>query len=239
MENTSDITIENVRKTYGNTTALDIEKLEIKPGACFGLVGNNGAGKTTLFRALLDLIPLDAGEVKLGGVPVHKSEEWKQITGAYLDDGFLIDYLKPDEYFKFVAATHNLTTEELNAKLERFEPMFNNEITGKKAFIRDLSMGNRKKTGIAAAFIGNPKIVILDEPFANLDPSSQFKLREIIDKITTEQNLTVMISSHDLTHVTEICSRIVILHEGKILKDIIETNAQTLSELEQFFKGVK
>lgn len=239
MENTHDIIIQNARKTYGDHTALAVEKLEVKPGECLGLVGNNGAGKTTLFRALLDLIPLDAGEVKLGGLTVNKSEDWKKFTGAYLDDGFLIDFLKPDEYFEFAASAHGVSRDDLNAQLSRFEPMFNNEITGKKAFIRDLSMGNRKKTGIAAAFIGNPKIVILDEPFANLDPSGQFKLREVIAQIIAEQNITVMISSHDLSHVAEICSRIIILHEGKILKDIAETNTQTLNELETFFRGVK
>ena len=238
MENTYNVTADNILKTYGEKTALKIDHLEIKQGACFGLAGNNGAGKTTFFRALLDLIPLDKGVVKLGGISVAEDESWKQFTGAYLDEGFLIDYLTPDEYFDFSGLTLGVSKADVNAHLKRFEPIFNGEIIGTNNYIRDLSMGNRKKTGIAAAFIGNPKIVILDEPFANLDPSSQFHLREIIREIATHENITVLISSHDLSQIAEISSRIVILNEGKIIKDITKTSSQTLSELEQFFKRV-
>lgn len=231
------ITLNTLKKQYGDKIALRIESLKVKEGECFGLVGNNGAGKTTLFRALLDLIPLEDGEITINNIPVSKSEEWKAMTGAYLDEGFLIDFLKPEEFFYFVGKTRGLTSEQTDKQLEVFRPMFKNEVLGNNLYIRDLSKGNQKKVGIAAAFIGNPKLVILDEPFANLDPSSQFILRETIRQLVSEKGLTALISSHDLVHVTEVCNRIVILNDGEVVKDL-NTEEQTLKELETFFQNL-
>lgn len=231
------VNVNHVSKQYGEKIALKIEQLSIPEGESFGLVGNNGAGKTTFFRALLDLIPLSEGHIAINNIDVSKSEAWKHLTGAYLDEGFLIDFLKPEEFFHFVGSTRGLTPEEVDAQLEVFKPIFKNEIFGHKRFIRDLSKGNQKKVGIAAAFIGKPKLLILDEPFANLDPSSQFQLREIIKDLIEKESLTALISSHDLTHVTEVCQRIVILDEGSVVKDI-RTEKHTLTELEAFFKTI-
>ncbi len=231
------VNVDHVSKQYGEKTALKIEQLSIPEGESFGLVGNNGAGKTTFFRALLDLIPLSEGHITINNIDVSKSEAWKQLTGAYLDEGFLIDFLKPEEFFYFVGSTRGLSPDEVDTQLEVFKPIFKNEIFGHKRFIRDLSKGNQKKVGIAAAFIGKPKLLILDEPFANLDPSSQFQLREIIKDLIEKESLTALISSHDLTHVTEVCQRIVILDEGNVVKDI-RTEKHTLTELEAFFKAI-
>jgi ABC-2 type transport system ATP-binding protein len=228
------IRINNIEKRFGDHVALQIDEIAIDPQACVGLVGNNGAGKTTLFRSVLDLLPLDQGAVYLKDVRVNQSEEWKHFSSAFLDEGFLIDYLRPEEYFHFIGKTRDMSKEEVDAQLEDFRDLFKDEVLGRKRFIRDLSKGNQKKVGIAAAFIGNPEIVLLDEPFANLDPSSQFLLREIIRKKNQEQGITFFISSHDLTHVTEICSRIILLDQGKVVKDL-KTNASTLKELEEHF----
>lgn len=231
------VNVENTLKQYGDKAALKIDQLYIPKGESFGLVGNNGAGKTTFFRALLDLIPLTEGRITINDIDVSKNEQWKNITGAYLDEGFLIDFLKPEEFFYFVGSTRGLTPEQVDDQLEVFKPIFKNEIFGHKRFIRDLSKGNQKKVGIAAAFIGKPRLLILDEPFANLDPSSQFQLREIIKDLIEKENLTALISSHDLTHVTKVCQRIVILDEGRVVKDI-RTEKHTLAELESFFKAI-
>lgn len=231
------IEISNIRKSYGNKEVLNVHELRIQRGACFGLVGNNGAGKTTMFRALLDLIPLDEGEVKMAGVPVHTDESWKSFTGSFLDEGFLIDFLRPEEFFYFIGSTHGMSKQAVDEQLETFKPIFKDEVLGHRRFIRDLSKGNQKKVGIAAAFLGQPQIVILDEPFANLDPSSQFQLRELIRKLGPEQGITTLVSSHDLGHVTEISSRIVILNQGQIMKDMA-TNAETLKELEAVFQSM-
>jgi ABC-2 type transport system ATP-binding protein len=232
------IQIINLQKAYAGTTVLDIPELTIQTGEVFGLVGNNGAGKTTLFSLVLDLIRATKGKVIINEIPVAKSEEWKALTGAYIDESFTIGYLTPDEYFNFIGELRGMNANDINGFLSSFNEFFNDEILGKKKFIRDLSKGNQKKVGVVGALMGNPEIVILDEPFANLDPTSQFKLRKIIKEFATGQGKTFLISSHDLDHVTDVCSRIVILQKGEIIRDVQKTNT-TLAELEEFFTGVK
>ena len=228
----------NLQKAYSGTTVLDIENLKIEKGDVLGLVGNNGAGKTTFFSLILDLIRATRGRVNINEIPVEKSEEWKAITGAYIDESFTIGYLTPDEYLGFIGELRGMNAHDIAAFAKDFESFFNGEITGKKKFIRDLSKGNQKKVGVAGAFMGNPEVVILDEPFANLDPSSQYQLRGIIKNFAVGKQKTILISSHDLDHVTDVCSRIVILEKGKVIRDEAKTES-TLAELEEFFTGVK
>ncbi len=228
------ITISNLKKSYNGETVLDIPQLSLDAGQSFGLVGNNGAGKTTLYRCLLDLIQPDSGEVKLNGKSVATNEEWKKHTGSFIDEGFLIDYLTADEYFAFIGKLHNIEGAELNQVLAPYEDFFKGEIRGRKKYIRDLSKGNQKKVGIVGALIGNPQVLVLDEPFANLDPSTQYQLRDQLKKLDQETDITMLISSHDLGHVTEFCQRIVILDHGQVVKDI-HTTSETLRELEDFF----
>lgn len=232
------IQITNLQKAYAGTTVLDIPELTIKNGEVFGLVGNNGAGKTTLFSLILDLIRATKGKVTINEIAVAKSEDWKSATGAYIDESFTIGYLTPDEYFNFIGELRGMNANDIAGFLSNFNEFFNDEILGKKKFIRDLSKGNQKKVGVVGALMGNPEIVILDEPFANLDPTSQFKLRKIIKEFAANQNKTFLISSHDLDHVTDVCSRIVILQKGEVIRDVQKTNT-TLAELEEFFTGVK
>ena len=117
-----------------------------------------------------------------------------------------------------------------------FKEFFNDEILGKKKYLRDLSKGNQKKVGIVAAFMGNPQVIVLDEPFANLDPTTQIRLKKILKTITENRQITLLVSSHDLSHVTEVCERIVVLDKGLLVKDI-KTSTQTLQELESYFSS--
>ena len=229
------IEIISITKKYGEATVVDIPKLEIPRNQCFGLVGNNGAGKTTLFRIILDLIPTTTGHVRNEGQVVSKSEEWKEFTGAYLDEHMLLSYLTPDEYFETLAKIYNLSDQDVEIRLEPFSDLFNGEIRGTKKYIRDLSKGNLKKVGIAAAFLGNPSVVLLDEPFENLDPSSQIKLKKIIATAKAEKSITFLISSHDLDHVTEISDRIVLLEKGKVIIDLRDTPQNMDNELKLYF----
>lgn len=219
---------------YGKQTVLDIPDLSIRQGESFGLVGNNGAGKTTMFRCVLDLIRPTKGSVFSGGNDVSKNETWKKITGSYLDDGFLIDFLTPEEYFRFVADVYGLSDGDLAAFYHNYEDFFNNEILGKKKLIRDLSSGNRQKIGISAALMPNPEVLVLDEPFNSLDPTTQIRLKNLLTLLKKERKMTILISSHDLNHITEVCDRIVILHEGKIVHDL-HTSRDTLKILEDYF----
>jgi ABC-2 type transport system ATP-binding protein len=228
------IKVSNLQKQYNGICVLDIPSLDIPNRQSFGLVGNNGAGKTTFFRLILDLIEANAGEILLDDQPVIRNDEWKSKVGSFLDEGFLIDYLTAEEYFNFVGKLHHLSKDDLSIFLNSMEEFFNGEVLGTKKLIRDFSKGNQKKIGIVAALIGNPKYLILDEPFTALDPSSQIRLKRFLNDLQAKFDITMLISSHDLNHITEVCKRIVILEKGKIVKDL-QTNVDTLKELESYF----
>jgi len=229
------INIDNLGKTYNTVEVLDIERLDIPQGQSFGLVGNNGAGKTTLFRLILDLIKADRGQVLSKDIAVKKDSQWKKYTGSFLDEGFLIDFLKPEEYFKFIADINGVTKEELEVFYNDFGDFFGDEILNNNKYIRDFSRGNQKKIGIFGAIISQPEVLILDEPFANLDPSSQIRLKTLLKMLHQKDNLTMLISSHDLNHIAEVSQRVVILETGQVVKDLL-TSKNTLSELEGYFK---
>ncbi len=228
------IDVKDLSKAYHENVVLNIPALNIPKGESFGLVGNNGAGKTTFFRLILDLIRPTSGAVYIHSESVMGSIEWKRFTGSYLDEGFLIDFLSPEEYFEFLADINGLSKGDVKEFYDTFEEFFNNEVLGKKKFIRELSSGNQKKVGIAAALMTKPELLILDEPFNSLDPTTQIRLKNILKKIQDDRNVTALISSHDLIHVTEVCERIVVLEAGDIVHDI-KTTSSTLKDLEKYF----
>lgn len=228
------IHLSQLSKTYSGNTVLSIEALELQAGEIIGLVGNNGAGKTTFFSLLLDLIKPSTGYIENQGVRVNESEAWKSTTAAFIDENFLIGYLTAEEYFEFIAGLRGVTKAELSDFIEVFRAFFNDEILGNKKYIRDYSKGNQKKIGIAAAFIGTPALVILDEPFANLDPRAQMQLQKLIKTFNTDQGVSLLVSSHDLLHVSEVSQRILILNKGELIKDV-RTSEITLEDLRAFF----
>ncbi|MBP1618079.1 MAG: transporter related protein [Bacteroidetes bacterium] len=228
------IQVSNLQKIYNGVTVVNIPELTIASGESFGLVGNNGAGKTTFFRLILDLIEANGGEILSEGQPVKRHDEWKQYTASFLDESFLIDFFTPEEYFSFVGKLYNKNQGDIEAFLETMKDIFNDEILGKKKLIREYSKGNQKKIGIAAALLCEPKILILDEPFTALDPTSQIRLKRFLSEIQEKTGVTMLISSHDLNHIIEVCKRIVILEKGNVVKDLT-TNEDTLKELETYF----
>ena len=136
------ITIKDLKKAFGKTVACEIEQFQVNDVDILGLVGNNGAGKTTLFRMLLDLLKPDEGEVALDGINPAQSEEWKASTGSYIDEGFLIDFLTPEEYFAFIGKITNMTQAQVDERLKDFEKLAAGEIFGQKKLIRNLSAGD-------------------------------------------------------------------------------------------------
>ena len=227
------IRLEGITKRYSSKVVLDVPDLTFKPGEVVGLLGNNGAGKTTMFSVILDLIKPDSGQAYSGEEGIALSEHWKSYTGSYISENFLLDFLTPDEYFKFIAELNKVNTTDLNTFLSGYDDLFNGEIRGVKKYIRDLSKGNQKKAGIVASLIGDPDVIILDEPFANLDPTTQIRLRNILSDLKSADK-TILVSSHDLSQVTEVSDRIVLLEKGVIVKDLIKTE-ETLKELEAYF----
>lgn len=229
------ITVKDLTKAYGGKQVVNIAALQIEVGETIGLVGNNGAGKTTFFRLLLDLIRADAGEIRSKDAVVSHSEEWKKYTAAYLDEGFLINYLTPEEYFYFIGKLNNRSKADVDEFLKNFEPFFDGAILKSGKYVRDLSKGNQFKVGIAGCLLQNPEILILDEPFANLDPSSQMRLIKMLKELHAQRRMTIFVSSHDINHVTDVCSRILLMEKGNLIRDI-HTTDDTLQELEEYFK---
>ena len=210
----------SLTKEYGGEKVLNLSELEIPKGELFGLIGNNGAGKTTFFSLLLDLIEATSGTVEINNIMVHQSQAWKPFISAFIDESYLIGYLTVEEYFYFLGSLRGKTTVEVDSWIKAYEPFFNGEILNQKKYLRDFSKGNQKKAGIVGALIGQPEVIVLDEPFANLDPTTQIRLKSLIKEEAMNNGTTFLISSHDLTHVTEVCDRIVLLDKGTVLKDI-------------------
>ena len=229
------IKVNNLVKSYKGIPAVVIDHLELYPGEVIGLVGNNGAGKTTFFRLLLDLIRADKGEVLSKDKSVTATEEWKSYTAAYIDEGFLIDYLTPEEYFYFVGKLNQLSKADVDDFLQHYAAFFDDAILNKGKYIRDFSKGNQFKIGIVAALLTNPEFLILDEPFANLDPTTQLRLVDMIKQMAAEKQLCILVSSHDINHVSEVCTRILLMEKGKIIKDI-EGGETAYAEMVGYFK---
>ncbi|MEP7145136.1 MAG: ABC transporter ATP-binding protein [Ferruginibacter sp.] len=229
------ISIKNLKKSYKGINAVDIDSLEIHAGEIIGLVGNNGAGKTTFFRLLLDLIRSNEGEILSKGNSVTLTEEWKSYTAAYIDEGFLIDYLTPEEYFYFVGKLNLLSKADVDDFLQGYQLFFDDAILNKGKYIRDFSKGNQFKIGIIAALLTDPELLILDEPFANLDPTTQLRLVDMIKKMARDKSMCIIVSSHDINHVSEVSSRILLMEKGKIIKDIAGGEA-AYGEMVEYFK---
>lgn len=243
------IQIENLKKSFGEKVAVDIEQYEIRDGEMLGLVGNNGAGKSTLFRLMLDLVKADGGRVLMhpseeeqsqgiaqGSVDVAQTEDWKDWTGAFVDESFLIDYLTPDEYFQFIGRISGRKQEEVDTFLQDFEQFMAGEVAGQKKLIRNLSAGNKQKVGIVGAMLLQPKVLILDEPFNFLDPSSQSAIKRLLQEYNRKTGATILVSSHNLQHTVDICPRIALLEHGVIIRDIENTDGQAAKELESYFE---
>lgn len=239
------LTIENLTKVFKDKKVLDIPHYAVHGGEIIGLVGNNGAGKTTLFRVILDLLKADTGHVTISGIigghevsyDTSKNEAWKAYTGAFVDTGFLIDYLTPEEYFRFLAKVTGLTDAELNERLRFFDQFMNGEVLGSNTLIRNLSMGNQQKVGIIGAMLHHPQLLILDEPFNFLDPTSQVSMKYLLEKYGKEHDSAIIVSSHNLTHTLDICSRITLLENGSVIKDYNRDYALLTSEIEDYFKS--
>ena len=229
------IEITNLVKVYNKNTIVNIPILKIEKGEIVGLIGNNGAGKTTTFRLMLDLIKADTGNVYLNGKDIIKNEEWKSITGSFIDSNFLIDFFTPDEYFSFIGNAYGLHTKEINERLTKFEKFMNGEILYQKKYIRYFSSGNKQKIGIIAAMLIHPKILILDEPFNYLDPSSQIEMKHLLHWANSQFSTTIFVSSHNLNYIHDTSSRIILLEKGFIIKDVYNSDLDNISDIYKYF----
>lgn len=254
------IQLQKLKKSFGEKVAVSIPHLQIDNGEIIGLVGNNGAGKTTLFKLILDLLQADSGHVVLVpqmdkcaisstvsfsnsdgvGIDPSKSEEWKKMTGAFIDETFLIDFLTVEEYLDFIIKVQGLPAIDWDNNHDQlirgFEEFAEGQIFHQKKLIRDFSAGNKQKVGIMAAMISRPEFLILDEPFNFLDPTGQNFLKKLLLDYHQQTDATILISSHNLQHLVDVSSRIVLLEDGKVLEDLSNDNQRALDALNDYFK---
>lgn len=163
------------------------------------------------------------------------SEDWKPFTGSYIDSSFLIDFLTAEEYLEFVGKVSGMSKEDVHKEIAQYEMFMNGEVLGQKKYIRDFSAGNKQKVGIVAALLTRPQLVILDEPFNFLDPSSQNHLKKLLVEYNKTEGATILISSHNLQHTTDISTRITLLEHGVIIKDLDNKDGGAEKELEEYF----
>lgn len=229
------IKIDNLIKSYKTQKVLDIPALQIESNELIALVGNNGAGKSTLFKLMLDLIASSTGSVSINDIDVTQSEEWKNYTTAYLDNSFLLEYLTPSEYFDMIAVMAKLSKEELATELEKYKGYLGEDNLSNKKYIRNLSAGNQQKVGIVGAMLSKPQVLILDEPFNYLDPTSQERTKKLLKEYQTVNKAIVLVSSHNLEHVLTICTRVLLLENGIIKKDLTGDVAALTNEVHEYF----
>lgn len=211
--------VEAVKKTYPSGFTLVVDRLKLDAHERVGLVGNNGAGKTTLLLLSLGLLRRDGGYVRVAGHDVARTGSWRRRTASYLGESSLISFLTPKEYVTFVGKAYDLSRDRIDRRLRRFEDFLGFTRNEERKLIREFSSGNRKKIGLVAAMITEPSLLVLDEPFAGLDPRSQSLLRNALDALNERCGTSLFVSSHDLSHVVEFCKRVVVLDGGRVVQD--------------------
>lgn len=220
-------------KNYGKKRALDINDLFVQKGECVGILGNNGAGKTTLFRSILDLVKPDTGTVSFQGFEIQGSDHWKGHISAFLDEASLIDFLTPTEYFNFVGSTFKMNQRDVEERLKKYDFFLNEDIRSNQKLIRELSTGSKVRTGIVSTLLHPVELIILDEPFAHIDPRSQQQLIQLIKSVNAD-GVTVLLSSHSLSNVADLCKRLILMHEGTILIDQF-SDEEVLQKVSKYF----
>ena len=214
----------NITKKYGEQLAVDNVNMTIKKGDIYGFIGKNGAGKTTLIRLITGLIHKSSGEIELLGV-----NEENELNKARTMVGSLIE--SPSLYTN-MTARENLEVSRLVRNIpgkkcidEVLELVGLKDVEKKK--VKNFSLGMRQRLGIANALMGNPKLLILDEPINGLDPMGIVEIRELLKKINKEKDMTILISSHILSELSELATTYGIISNGKLIEEI---TAKQLSE---------
>ncbi|MDR0506259.1 MAG: ABC transporter ATP-binding protein [Dysgonamonadaceae bacterium] len=232
------LNINNLSRKFDGKEVLNIPQLSIEQGELVGILGNNGAGKTTLFRLCLNLLQATEENVSINNHNVALSSEWKKYTSAFIDDHFLIDFLTPMEHFDFTGYLYGVDKLDIMNLLNDFISFLGEEILkDKKKRIEKFSKGNKQKIGIVSAMITLPKLLILDEPFNFLDPSSQIQMKKLLQNYNQKYKATVLLSSHNLQYIMDVCSRITVLESGRIVHDVSNPDEAAKTAVKNYFEN--
>lgn len=209
------ISVEHLTKCYGDFMAVNDLSFEIEEGHVYGFLGPNGAGKSTTMNIMTGCLSATKGHVKIDGHDIFdEPNKAKKLIGYLPEQPPLYMNETPEEYLKFVGEAKGLKGKELESQIE--EVIWQTKIHGvRKKLISKLSKGYKQRVGIAQALLGNPKVIILDEPTVGLDPIQIIEIRDLIKQLG--QNHTVILSSHILSEVQEVCEKILIISKGELV----------------------
>lgn len=209
------ITAENLTKSYGHTKAVDGLALQIRKGEFFGFLGPNGAGKTTTIRMLTGIIQPDGGKIIIDGHPSSEKESIAGAIGVVPESRGFYDWMTAAEYLGFFANLYGIKEPEkrINDLLSEVDLL-----KRKRSRIGTYSRGMRQRLGLARALINNPRILFLDEPTLGLDPQGQEDIQRLLKKLNVG-GVTIFLSSHLLNEVSDLCSRIGIINNGKMITE--------------------
>jgi ABC-2 type transport system ATP-binding protein len=233
------IKVTNLTKYFGEKLAVSNLNFELKRGEVVGVLGLNGSGKTTTLRMLTGyLIPSD-GEVLVDGISNFRNPiEAKKRIGYLPETPPIYEDMDVEEFLEYVGRVKSIPSSQLSQEIQRVTSRTNlGEVL--HTYIGNLSLGFRKRVGIAQAILGNPPVVVMDEPISGLDPKQILDMRKLIKGLSGEH--TVVISSHILSELQKTCDRFLIIHEGKLVFDYsfdkLEQELQKWASLEVSFKG--
>ena len=222
--------IKNLTKKFGEQTALNNINIEIKKNEIIGLLGPNGAGKSTLMKSIVGVLMVDEGEIIFDGKNIAENEiQTKEKIGFLPENNPLYNDMYVKEYLQFVADIHKIQKEKVDEIIDLVG------ITPEKSKkISQLSKGYKQRVGLAQAILHEPDLLILDEPTNGLDPNQIIEIRNVIKEIGKEK--TVILSTHIMQEVEALCSRVILIHQGKIVQDTgIEEFKGKFSNLEEAF----
>lgn len=209
--------VSDLKKNYGLHESVKGISFRADLHEVIGLLGPNGAGKTTIMRMLAGYLAPSGGEISVGGIPMaEKPQDAKRLIGYLPEIPPLYSYMTVMEHLSFVCSLRDIKGRDARRESERVCELLSITDVSHRA-IGQLSKGYRQRVGFAAALIGEPKLLILDEPTVGLDPQQVIEIRSLIR--TLSQEMTVLISSHILTEIAGVCSRLLFLFEGRLLAD--------------------
>jgi len=227
------IEVNNVTKKFGDFTALDSLNMHVESGAIYGLVGPNGAGKSTIIRHLCGVYKQDAGQIKIDGQPVYENEAIKQRFVVIPDDIFYFTQANTMDMMKFYKNMYPRFDEKLFKKIFDCFPAIN-----PKKMVRSLSKGMQKQVAFMLSIAARPELMILDEPVDGLDPVMRRQIWSLIMSDVAENGLTVLVSSHNLRELEDVCDHVGIMNNGKLLIERSLDELQTsITKIQIAFEG--
>lgn len=227
------IQVNNVTKKFGDFTALDGLDMHVERGAIYGLVGPNGAGKSTIIRHLCGVYKQDAGDILIEGQPVYENELLKQKMAIIPDDIFFFLQANTKDMMKFYKNMYPKFDEKLFFKIAECFPEIN-----MKKMVRSLSKGMQKQVAFMLAIASRPEVMILDEPVDGLDPVMRRQVWSLIMSDVAETGVTVLVSSHNLRELEDVCDHVGIMNHGKLLIERSLDELQTsITKIQIAFEG--